>query len=55
MARGFVDGVDGVFEVVADTAAGAEVFEVRCCVSDLQHAVAPTLLEGMPDLPRGSS
>jgi hypothetical protein len=54
MAGGFLDGVHGFFEVMAGTAAGAEVFEVRCCLSDLQHMVAPTLSAGMPELPRGS-
>ncbi|MGL5811488.1 MAG: hypothetical protein ACRCYQ_16225 [Nocardioides sp.] len=54
MARGFLDGVDSFFEVLADTPAGAAVVTVRCCLSDLEHVVAPTLAAGMPALPRGS-
>lgn len=54
MARGFLDGVEGFFEVLADTPAGATAFEVRCCLSDLEHVVVPTEPAGVPTLPRGS-
>lgn len=54
MARGFLEGVEGFFEVLADTSAGARAFEVRCCLSDLEHVVAPTEPAGIPELPRGS-
>jgi hypothetical protein len=54
MARGFLDGVESFFEVLAETPAGATVFEVRCCVSDLEHVVVPTQPGGVPQLARGS-
>ncbi len=54
MARGFLDGVESFFEVLADTPAGAVAFEVRCCVSDLEHVVVPTEPAGVPRLSRGS-
>lgn len=53
MARGFLDGVESIFEVLADTPAGATAIEVRCCLSDLEHVVAPTEPAGVPALPRG--
>lgn len=54
MARGFLDGVESFFEVLADTPAGAMVISVRCCLSDLEHVVVPTEPAGVPTLPRGS-
>lgn len=54
MASGFLDGVESVFEVLADAPAGAVVIQVRCCLSDLEHVVAPTEPAGVPALPRGS-
>ncbi|HET9842460.1 MAG TPA: hypothetical protein VFQ01_10680 [Nocardioides sp.] len=54
MACGFLDGVQSFFEVLADTPPGAVVFRVRCCLSDLEHVVAPTEPAGVPTLPRGS-
>lgn len=54
MARGFLDGVEGFFEVLADTPAGARVIKVRCCLSDLEHLVVPTEAAGVPTFPRGS-
>lgn len=54
MARGFLDGVESFFEVLADTPAGATVIKARCCLSDLEHVVAPTEPAGVPKLPRGS-
>jgi hypothetical protein len=54
VVTGFTQGVDGFFEVLADTPPGALAFEVRCCLSDLTHVVAPTLRAGLPALSRGS-
>jgi hypothetical protein len=54
MARGFLDGVESFFEVLADTPAAAMAIEVRCCLSDLEHVVVPTEPAGVPTLPRGS-
>ncbi|MGL5866204.1 MAG: hypothetical protein ACRCYX_10100 [Dermatophilaceae bacterium] len=54
MARRFVDGVEGFFEVLVEAPAGAEVISIRCCVSDLEHLLAPTEPAGMPTLPPGS-
>lgn len=54
MASGFLDGVGSFFEVLADAPAGAIVIKVRCCLSDLEHVVAPTEPAGVPTLPRGS-
>jgi hypothetical protein len=54
MARGFLDGVESIFEVLADSPAGAMVFKVRCCLSDLEHVVVPTEPAGVPKLPRGA-
>lgn len=54
MARGFLDGVESLFEVLADAPAGAIAIEVRCCLSDLDHVVVPTEPMGVPTLPRGS-
>lgn len=54
MARGFTQGVEGIFEVVAETPAGASAFTVRCCLSDLEHVVAPTEPAGVPALELGT-
>lgn len=54
MASGFLDGVESFFEVLAGAPAGAIVIKVRCCLSDLEHVVAPTEPAGVPTLPRGS-
>lgn len=54
MASGFLDGVESFFEVLTDVPAGAILIKVRCCLSDLEHVVAPTEPEGVPTLPRGS-
>ncbi|MFT3872406.1 MAG: hypothetical protein QM714_07115 [Nocardioides sp.] len=54
MATGFAQGVEGFFEVVAETPSGASAFEVRCCLSDLEHVVAPTEPAGVPALSPGA-
>lgn len=54
MALGFLDGVDGFFEVLADAPAGATEIAVRCCLSDVEHVVVPTEPAGVPRLPKGS-
>jgi len=53
MARGFLDGYLGFFELVTDVGSGVESFSVRCCLSDLEHLVVPTLSEGIPELSAG--
>lgn len=54
MAAGFTHGVHGFFEVVDQTLPGAAAFEVRCCLSDLMHVVAPTEPAGIPALAPGA-
>ena len=54
MAVGFLGGIEGIFEVTEDTPRGATAFEVRCCLSDLEHVVAPTEPTGIPTIPSGS-
>lgn len=53
-ARRFLDGTWSIFEVLDYTPAAAEIFRVRCCLSDLEHVVGPTEPVGMPELARGS-
>lgn len=54
MARGFGDSVASIFEVVRDTPAAAELISVRCCLSELEHLVAPTTPAKYPPLAQGS-
>lgn len=54
MALGFLDGVHGFFELVADLGPGVDSFPVRCCMSDLDHLIAPTLREGLPTASAGA-
>ncbi len=54
VATGFLDGVDSFFEVATDAEAAAPLLLVRCCLSELEHRVAPTLPAGMPALPAGT-
>jgi len=49
MARGFLDGVESFFEVLAAAPARPEAIEVCCCLSDLVHVVAPTEPERLLD------
>lgn len=54
MARGFLHGYSSIFEVTTDTPAAPDVFEVRCCGSDLHLRLAPTLPQGVGALRLGS-
>jgi hypothetical protein len=54
MARGFLDGYEGFFELLTDVRPGTESFTVRCCLSDLEYLVVPTMREGVRDLSAGA-
>lgn len=54
MALGFLDGYQGFFELLTDVRPTVESFTVRCCLSDLEHLVVPTLRGGMPDISAGA-
>jgi len=54
MARGFLDGYQGYFELLTDVRPDVESFTVRCCLSDLEHMVVPTLPGGIPDISAGA-
>lgn len=54
MALGFGNGVDSFFEALTDIPEPATDFKVRCCISELEHTVAPTMAGGMPHFPPGT-
>ncbi|OAV62645.1 hypothetical protein [Enteractinococcus helveticum] len=54
MIQGFAAGVDSIYEVLPDRSQSPRDFTVRCCVSDLEHRVAPTLEDAMQNLAPGT-
>lgn len=54
MARGFLDGYQGFFELLSDVQPAVESFAIRCCLSDLERLVVPTLRGAMPDISAGA-
>lgn len=54
MAQGFLDGYQGFFELLTDVRPEVDSFTVRCCLSDLEHLVVPTLRAGLPDISAGA-
>lgn len=54
MAQGFGRGVDSIYEVLSERAQNSPEFTVRCCVSDLEHRVAPTLENSMQEFTPGT-